>query len=118
MKKLLALMTTVLILMFFSACDNNANKISLVGKFYGSHIGTDLDGNKDIYYEFKSNDGSVWWSLTDYQMGFIPKTDVEYILTYDNKGTTKENKPCDCAAEYDCECEVYDDEFVSIKEVK
>ena len=94
----------------------NANQISLTGKFYGCHEATDINGNTDTYYEFRSDDGSVWWDLTEYQMGFIPKENTEYIFTYDNNGTTKANKPCDCAPKLECECEVYDDEFVCIRE--
>ena len=115
MKKVLTLMTTVLIILSLTSCAN-ANNVSLSGKFHGSHKATDINGNTDTYYHFKSNDGSVWWDLTEYQMGFIPNGDAEYVLTYNNNGTTKENKPCDCVT--DCECEVYDDEFVSLREIK
>ena len=93
------------------------NTISLTGKFYGHHEATDTNGNTDTYYSFKSNDGSVWWDLTEYQMGFIPNGNIEYVFTYNNNGTTKANKPCDCAPKYECECEVYDDEFVSVREM-
>lgn len=102
---------------FLNAHHKANDTISLTGKFYGHHEGTDLNGNTDTYYKFRSNDGSVWWDLTEYQMGFIPKENTEYIFTYDNNGTTKANKPCDCDPKYKCECEVYDDEFVSIKEI-
>ena len=118
MKKLLALMTTVLILMFFSACSSNANRMSTAGKFYACHNATDINGNVDTYYQFKSNDNEVWWLLTAKEIGFIPNGNTEYTLTYDNNGTTKEKKPCDCAPEFECECEVYDDEFVSLREIK
>lgn len=96
-------------------CKEN-DTISLTGKFYGNHEATDINGNTDTYYEFRSNDGSIWWDLTEYQMGFIPNRNAEYVFTYDNKGTTKANKPCDCAPEFECECEVYDDVFVGIRE--
>jgi hypothetical protein len=33
---------------------------------------------------------------------------------FDDKGTTAENKPCDCLAEYECECELYDDELIAV----
>ena len=88
----------------------NANEISTVGKFDGSYEATDNNGNTDTYYQFKANDDSVWWALTESQMGFIPDESTEYTLTYDNNGTTKANKPCDC-----CECEVYDDVFISVR---
>ena len=91
------------------------NTISITGKFYGSHKAIDINGNTDTYYSFRSNDGSVWWDLAEYQMGFVPNANTEYILTYNNKGTTKVNKPCDCDPKFECECDVYDDVFVAIK---
>ena len=109
MKKLLALMSTLIILMFFASC-TNANNVSVQGKFYGSYEATDNNGNTDTYYDFRSNDGSVWWSLTEAQMGFVPKANTEYMFTYNNNGTK------DCSHE-DCECEVYDDTFVAIREM-
>ena len=101
--------------MFEATTKANEEKhiISTVGAFDNTTIGA----NGEIYYHFKATDGSVWWCLLESQMGFVPKADAHYILRYDNKGTTKENKPCDCAPKYNCECEVYDDEFVSITEL-
>lgn len=93
---------------------HNGNECTLVGAFDGSHIGP----HGDEYYHFRSNDGTVWWDLTERQMGFIPKANAEYAFTYNNNGTTKANKPCDCSPEYECECEVYDDEFISIKKLQ
>ena len=87
----------------------NANECTAVGKFDGTYEATDQNGITDTYYQFKANDDSVWWALTESQMGFIPDESTEYTLTYDNNGTTKANKPCDC-----CECEVYDDVFISL----
>lgn len=40
----------------------------------------------------------------------------DYILKYDNNGTTAENKSCECLPEWECECEVYDDIFLGIFE--
>ena len=114
MKKLLALMTTLLILMFFAGC-SNTNVISVQGKFYHTIELTDIDENEDTYYQFRSNDNEVWWLLTASEIGFIPDTTTEYTLTYNNNGTTKYNKSCDCLEEWDCECEVYDDVFISLK---
>lgn len=91
------------------------NVHSVEGKFYGSIEGTDTNGNVNTYYQFRANDDSVWWLLTEEEMGFIPNGDTEYTLIYDDKGTTADNKPCDCKAEYECECEVYDDVFLSIE---
>lgn len=95
-------------------CKGNHTML-VAGKFYGSRDVTSANGNTSTYYLFKANDDSVWWSLTEQQMGFVPSENEEYILTYDNSGTTKANKPCDCAPELECECEVYDDIFLSIK---
>ena len=116
MKKLLALVSTTLIIMSFASC-GNTNIESTTGTFDGSYEATDTNGNVDTYYHFKSDDNRVWWVLTESQLGFIPNENTEYMLTYDNNGTTKENKPCDCAPEFECECEVYDDTFVAIKEM-
>ena len=90
---------------------SNANECIAVGKFYGNYEATDANGKANIYYQFKSNDNEVWWALTAEEIGFIPNENIEYTLTYNNNGTTKANKPCDC-----CECEVYDDVFVSLRE--
>lgn len=89
-------------------------EIEVIGKFYGNLEMTDSNGNEDTYYQFRSNDNEVWWVLTKEEIGHIPNGNTEYILTYNNNGTTKENKPCDCGSEIDCECEVYDDEFISV----
>lgn len=75
----------------------------------------DLDGR---YYQFKSNDNSVWWVLTESEIGFRPSTEKEYILLYCDNGTTAENKDCGCLPEWDCECEVYDDIFLGIFEAE
>ena len=113
MKPLKIILSTVLIGAALVGCSmhySNANERTAVGKFDGTFI--DVDGNE--YYHFKSNDDKVWWSLTAREMGFVPKANTEYALTYDNKGTTE----CDCDPKYDCECAVYDDEFISISEVQ
>lgn len=71
----------------------------------------------ETYYQFKSYDNEVWWALTESEIGFVPNFDADYALTYDNNGTTKANKPCDCEPWIDCECELYDDEFISVTEL-
>lgn len=71
-----------------------------------------------MYYQFKSYDDSVWWALTEEQIGKVPTIGKGYVLTYHNNNTTAANKPCDCLPEWDCECEVYDDIFVSIYEIQ
>lgn len=83
-----------------------------IGSFHWTH--NDIYGNK--YYQFKSYDDTVWWALTEEEMGFIPEANKTYTLTYYDNDTTIENKPCDCPPEYYCECEVYDDIFVAIRE--
>lgn len=85
---------------------------TVVGKF--TRESTEYDGKR--YYQFKSNDDTVWWVLTEEEFGFKPVTEKEYALLYCNNGTTKENKPCDCIPEWECECEVYDDVFIEIYE--
>ena len=90
------------------------NKISIsmaVGRFTTSFV--ELDGN--TYYQFKAYDDTIWWVLTPEEIGFTPEADKTYVLTYCDNGTTD----CtECAKELDCECEVYDDIFLAVKEVK
>ena len=74
----------------------------------------DLDGQ--TYYQFKSNDDSVWWAVTEKEIGFKPTTEKEYVLLYCDNGTTIKNKPCDCIPEWECECEVYDDILLGVFE--
>lgn len=81
--------------------------VTVEGKFYGPF--------EETLYQFKSHDDSVWWLLSADEIGYVPDITKEYALTYDNNGTTAANKPCDCIPEWECECEVYDDEFISIK---
>ena len=85
-------------------------KCTAVGTFSEPFEASDVNGNIGIHYQFKSNDNEVWWMLTAEEIGFVPNVNTEYILTYDNNGTTKGDKPCDC-----CECEVYDDVFISVE---
>lgn len=92
----------------------NIEKID--GKFYCDCEAVDSNGNKDIYYQFKSNDNEVYWLLSKTEIGFIPDNDTEYVLTYNDNGTTKDNKNCDCTVDWVCECYVYDDVFMGIKE--
>lgn len=94
---------------------DKANECTVYGTFDEDTF-VNLEGKQ--YYRFKSYDNEVWWCFEMDELDFVPKADITYALTYDNKGTTKENKPCDCAPEYECECEVYDDEFVCIEEVQ
>lgn len=146
MKKIISIVLS-LCLVFTSTIFVAAEESTIVavrGKFYLTHEGTVFKspdpsevGKVETFYQFRSNDGTVWWSLTEKEIGFIPNTlqdiiqrDIisagksinslseitwdEYVLVYDNKGTTSYNKPCDCPLEYECECEVYDDEFIAL----
>lgn len=117
-KKIIAGVAVALSMAAAISCyaDKKGNEATAVGKFHYTFEAKDIDGNVDTYYHFKSNDNEVWWMLTETEIGYIPKLNTDYVLTYDNKGTTKENKPCDC--DFVCEYEVYDDELISVKEVK
>lgn len=84
------------------------------GKFYTTFLANDYIGREENYYQFRSSDDTVWWALTEEQIGGIPDNETEYTLIYYNNGTTAENKPCDCLPEWECECEVYDDIFIGI----
>ena len=98
--------------------NSKSNEATAIGKFHGTIETCNENEIPNLYYQFKSNDNKVWWLLTENEMGFVPNRNAEYVLVYDNNGTTETNKPCDCAPEYECECEVYDDEFISIKELE
>lgn len=84
------------------------------GKFYTSFLANDYRGREENLYQFRSDDNSVWWELTEEQIGGIPDNETQYTLIYYNNGTTAENKPCDCLPEWECECEVYDDIFIGM----
>ena len=66
-----------------------------------------LDG--DDWYQFKSYDDTVWWALTTETLGFVPEANKTYTLVYYDNGTTN------CTEEFDCECEVYDDIFLTVE---
>ncbi len=90
------------------------NILESVGKFENSF--KDVDGK--TYYQFKSDDNNVWWALDELEIGFRPAENKSYTLVYSDNGTTAENKPCNCPAEYECECEVYDDVFYRVYETE
>ena len=112
MKKLLILLVCAVTALSLTSCSNTKE---VKGQFYDSVVATNQNGNTNTYYHFKSNDDKVWWLVTADELGFIPKANTEYVLVYDDNGTTKANKPCDCAPEDECECEVYDDIFLGVK---
>ena len=89
--------------------------IAIEGKFYGDMICRDCQGLEAIYYQFKSDDDTVWWALTETEIGHVPNTDEKYTLYYTDNGTTKEMQVCDCLPEWNCECYLYDDIFFCIE---
>lgn len=90
-------------------------RLSVVhGKFYTTFLANDYMGREENYYQFRSDDNTVWWALTEAEIGGVPDNETEYTLIYYDNGTTAENKPCDCLPEWECECEVYDDIFIGM----
>lgn len=129
MKKNVVCLVSLSFLLFLSACWSSADaeqarevypktadeRIQTIsGRFYCVVELEDLEGNHEMLYQFRSDNDSVWWLLSAEEIGFVPELLETYYLTYDNSGTTSENKGCDCPPEYDCECEVYDDVFISV----
>lgn len=113
---LLALGATIALIidtvdMFTEINEKNARTSVAVGTFTGEFV----DSEGLTYHLFKSYDNETWWSFTAEELGFIPEEGKEYTLYYDNNGTTKENFVCEFPGEHDCECYVYDDEFIAIR---
>ena len=79
------------------------------GRFYHGMELTDCNGVTDTYYQFRSDDNSVWWLLTADEIGEIPDIETKYSLKYNNNFTTE----CNCSKE--CECYCYDDELINIR---
>lgn len=129
MKKRLVLAASLSVVLLLSACGAGAERAesypqvsehiqTVSGKFYFAAEMEDLEGSREMLYQFRSDDDAVWWLLSEEELGFVPQLlEQQYLLTFDNHGTTPENKGCDCPPEYECECEVYDDEFISISPV-
>lgn len=93
----------------------NPNIKTTEGEFYTEFDAVNMRTNATEHlYQFRSDDNSVWWLLTTEEIGNMPEYGKRYELTYDDKGTTAGNKICDCLPEWECECEVYDDEFIKI----
>lgn len=68
-----------------------------------------LDG--EDWYQFKSHDNTVWWALTTEDIGFTPEENKTYTLIYYDNDTTD----CtECNETLECECEIYDDIFLTI----
>jgi hypothetical protein len=111
--KILALILLALTL----EANPNPNIKTTQGEFYTEFDALNCETEAtEHFYQFRSDDDSVWWMLTAEEIGYIPECGKKYALTYDDKGTTTGNKTCDCLPEWECECEVYDDEFIKIEE--
>ena len=104
-------MIKILIALILTLTMNNNVRTS-IGEFDGTWSGTDENGQIEEFYQFKADDGQVWWALAEEEIGEEPSG--KYLLVFDDKGTTANNKPCDCAKEYECECELYDDELIAV----
>ena len=86
------------------------------GKFY--HDLSDCIDIPYTYHHFRSDDEEDWWALTEeFEIGHKPNYTDKYRLYYSDNGTTKENPPCDCPPEYECDCYVYDDIFLHIEKL-
>lgn len=108
------------------------NISTIKGRFYTRFKDSDRYGNTQTFYEFRSNDDSIRWILSTEEIAGIdndnskcsfeelerveniPDYESEYTLIYYDNGTDKNNKPCDCPKEWQCECEVYDDIFLAV----
>lgn len=88
---------------------------TVYGKFYNT-IEAIHNGKNETMYQFRSFDNSVWWLLSESEIGFVPNYNNTYVLMYCDNGTTAENKTCGCPPEWECECELYDDIFLGIFE--
>lgn len=83
------------------------------GEFYGGSFRVmRSDGKFETWYQFKSYDNSVWWALTEEEIGHIPEENSTYTLIYYDNGTNQENHTC--PEEYECDCYCYDDILVSV----
>ena len=67
----------------------------------------DIDGN--IYYRFDSE--SETWTLSNDELDIIPRLGEYYSLFVSDNGTTS------CTHGEDCECYIYDDFFICVKEM-
>lgn len=89
------------------------NECLTEGYFEDGMIFVNDNGETEYHYHFKSFDDSVWWFVSEAELGFIPKENTAYYFIYNDNGTTH----CDCPPEYYCDCYMYDDFFISCEEV-
>jgi hypothetical protein len=108
-------MMNILIALILTLTMNNNVRTS-IGEFDCTLTCTNEFGQVEEFHQFKADDGQVWWLLSEEEIGEEPCG--KYLLVFDDKGTTAENKPCDCPTEYECECEVYDDELIAVIPLK
>lgn len=111
MKKMLAIIISAIVA---ANTTSNTTIHTISGEFHNTLEARNYLGEDVILYQFKSHDDSVWWLLTEEQIGEIPDKNKTYILVYDDGGTPAGKKICDCLAEWECECEYYDDKFIAI----
>ena len=88
--------------------------VQVSGKFYGDLLCRD-NHVEECYYQFKSDDGLVWWLLTQDEIGHIPNTTDRYTLYYSDNWTDVDSRVCDCPPELECECYLYDDIFFDVE---
>lgn len=89
------------------------NECLTEGYFEDGMIFVNDNGDAEYHYHFKSFDDEVWWFVSEAELGFVPKANTAYYFVYSDNGTTH----CDCPPEYDCDCYMYDDFFISCEEV-
>jgi hypothetical protein len=119
--KTLSIILTALILTSCTSTSTpeqkNPNIITKEGRFH--HVDMFFDNSDELHCQFRSDDDEIWWILTESEINHIPNTEDKYILTYDNGGTPEQDLSiCGCLPEWECECHVYDDEFISIRRVE
>lgn len=95
-----------------SVISTSNNEVTVEGKFTPKELAFE---NGTTWYQFKSDDNSVWWILKEEEIGHKPTLNDKYLLTYNHNGTTETDlEKCGCLAEWECECYLYDDVFIKI----
>ena len=82
----------------------------------GAWLANKRSSGKIAFLQLRDGSGFVQGVVVKEEVGEEPCG--KYLLVFDDKGTTTENKPCDCPTEYECECEVYDDELIAVIPLK